>query len=134
MSRLLVAAVASAACLCAAAAVADEAAPTIPEGAVQVGDSVKACSGEAYARFYEHRYQTKPLPAGQEFDVMLVGVFHPAEPARHGPPLVWLWFGSRLEVVDVVLTLPGRPVERLTDSELTRRWPHICMLIEDLHR
>jgi len=132
VSRLLAAAV-SAAWLGVAVAAAD-AGPAIPEGAVQVGDSVKACSGEAYARFYEHRYQTRPLPPGQEFDLMLVGVLDPAEPARHGPPLVWLWFGPRLEVVDVVLTLPGRPVERLTDAELTRRWPHICILIEDLHR
>lgn len=110
------------------------AAPAIPEGAVQVGDSVKTCSGEAYARFYEHRYQTQPLPTGRDFDLMLVGVFDPVEPSRHRPPLVWLYFGRHNEIVDVVVTIPGRPVERLTNDELVKRWPHFCILIEDLHR
>ncbi len=109
-------------------------APFIPDDAVQVGDSIKACSADAYARFYEHRYRTRPLPPGQEFDLMLAGLFDRSEPSRHGPPLVWLYFGPRGEIQDAVVAIPGKPVEHLTSAALLQRWPHICILIEELHR
>lgn len=109
--------------------------PFVPPDSVQVEDSVKTCGIDAYTRFWEHRYQTKPPPAGgPEFDLMLVGLFDPDVFTKHGPPLVWLYFGARREVVDVFVTVPGRPVEHLSNAGLVKRWPHVCDMIEDLHR
>lgn len=108
--------------------------PYIPDGALQVADNVKSCDGAPGLRFYEHTYQTRRLASGRDFDLMVVGLFDPDTPSAHGPPLVWLYFGARMEIADVFLTLPGTTVEHLSDTELQHRWPHVCDMVADLSR
>ncbi len=112
----------------------DERQPSVPDGALQVGDNVKSCEGAPGLRFYEHNYQTRRLERGRDFDLMVVGLFDPNTPSAHGPPLVWLYFGAHMEITDVFLTLPGMTAEHLSGAELQRRWPHACDMVADLSR
>jgi hypothetical protein len=104
--------------------------PGIPEESVQVSDNVKSCEGTA--TFYEHAYKTPPIGSAGEYDLMVIGLVDPAGHLHHGPPLVWLYFGPRMQIVRALVTIPGRAVEELSQSELTTRWPHVCDMLEDL--
>ena len=64
---------------------------------------------------------------------MVIGVLDPAD-AVHGPPLIWLYYGARMEIVDAFVTIPGQPLKHLSNAELLKRWPHICDMLENLHR
>ena len=107
-------------------------ASTSPRAPSKVGDNVKSCGIDAYTRFYEHWYETRSLRGGQDFD-LVIGLLDPADAVR-GPPLIWLYFGARMEIVDAFVTVPGQPLEHLSNARLLRRWPHICDMLEDLHR
>lgn len=107
-------------------------APVLPDDAVQVADHVKACDGAT--RFYEHTYKIPPLRSPKEYDLMVIGLVDPAGHLHHGPPLIWLYFGDRMEITRVVLRLPAGPVEALTRAELEGRWSHVCEMIADLQR
>ncbi len=104
--------------------------PVIPAEAVPVSDNVKSCEGTA--TFYEHTYKTPPLASAREFDLIVVGLVDPAGHLHHGPPLVWLYFGTRMEIVRALVTIPGQAIEDLTQNQLTKRWPHVCDMLEDL--
>jgi hypothetical protein len=109
---------------------ANPAVPGIPAESVQVSDNVKSCQGTA--TFYEHTYKTPPLDSGGEYDLMVIGLVDPAGHLHHGPPLVWLYFGSRMQIVRALVTIPGRHVEELSQNELTTRWSHVCDMLEEL--
>jgi hypothetical protein len=104
--------------------------PFLPDGELMVAYNIKSCGTRV--RFYERDYRTRTVPGGPEFDLMVIGLLDPDPPAQPGPPLAWLYFGSHMEVVDVVVTVPGTPAERLTNAQLVQRWPHACDMIEDL--
>jgi hypothetical protein len=117
----------------AAAPIAADGRPYVPDDSLQVADNVKSCGIDGYTRFYEHNFQTAGSSKGQDFDLMVVGLLDPSA-VVHGPPLVWVSFGPRMEILEVVVTVPGWPIERLTRAQLLDRWPHVCDLLEEVHR
>lgn len=106
--------------------------PYIPDGAVQVTDSVKTCASQDDIQFYEQSFQTKLLGNGQEFDLKLIGQVDGDSTEPHGPPLVWLYYDDSRQIADAFLTFPGKPIERLSSLELKRRWRNVCVMIQDL--
>jgi hypothetical protein len=104
--------------------------PGIPADSIQVSDNVKSCEGTA--TFYEHAYKTPPLDSAAEFDLIVIGLLDATGHLHHGPPLVWLYFGPRKEIVRALVTIPGQDIEDLSQGQLTERWPHVCDMLEDL--
>lgn len=107
--------------------------PYIPDGAVQVTDTVRTCASQDELQFYEQSFRTRPLGNGQEYDLKLIGQVDGDGAERHGPPLVWLYYDEQRQIVDAFLTFPGKPVERLSNVELRHRWRNVCMLLQDVH-